>query len=221
MSKGFPGTVPDDTDHSKNSRASERNEDSTAVLYTERLILRKFTEEDLPALFQIFSEEKGNRFLPWFPLRTFEEARSFYEKHYAEPYERRQGFRYAICLQSDNIPIGYITISTDESHDLGYGLREIFWNRGIVTEAGRKIVEAAKKGGIPYVTATHDRNNPRSGRVMQKLGMRYQYSYEEQWQPKNELVTFRLYQLNLDGNAGRIYRKYWETSEVHFVEKVE
>ena len=48
--------------------------------------------------------------------------------------------------------------------------------------------------------------------------MSYQYSYEELWQPKNFLVTFRLYQLNLDGETERVYRKYWEQSEVHFVE---
>ena len=48
--------------------------------------------------------------------------------------------------------------------------------------------------------------------------MTYQYSYEEQWQPKDFLVTFRMYQLNLDGNNGRLYRKYWDDSAVHFVE---
>ena len=55
-----------------------------------------------------------------------------------------------------------------------------------------------KQTGIPYITATHDVNNPRSGKVMQALGMKYQYSYEELWQPKNFLVTFRMYQLNFD-----------------------
>ena len=48
--------------------------------------------------------------------------------------------------------------------------------------------------------------------------MRYQYSYEEMWQPKNFLVTFRMYQLNLDGNDGRVYRKYWDSYDNHFVE---
>ena len=62
--------------------------------------------------------------------------------------------------------------------------------------------------GIPYVTATHDRQNPLSGRVMVRLGMRYCYSYEEQWQPKDFPVVFRLYQLNLDGQAGRVYEGY-------------
>lgn len=69
-----------------------------------------------------------------------------------------------------------------------------------------------------YITATHDRNNPRSGNVMRKLGMTYCYSYEEQWQPKNFPVIFRMYQLNLDGNTDSVYRKYWDTSENHFIE---
>lgn len=40
---------------------------------------------------------------------------------------------------------------------------------------------------------------------MKKLGMVYQYSYEEQWQPKDIPVLFRLYQMDLDGNSGRPY----------------
>lgn len=75
-----------------------------------------------------------------------------------------------------------------------------------------------KKDGIPYITATHDVNNPRSGNVMKRLGMTYRYSYEEQVQPKDVLVTFRMYQLNLDGVKEREYRKYWNESKVHCIE---
>lgn len=126
----------------------------------------------------------------------------------------------AICLKEDNYPIGYIKVDMEEHHDFGYGLRKEFWHKGIVTEAGKAVIEQVKKDGLPYITATHDRNNPRSGGVMQNVGMKYQYSYEEQWQPKNILVTFRTYQLNLDGNESRVYKKYWDTSTVHFVEEL-
>ncbi|CBK78402.1 hypothetical protein CLS_31410 [[Clostridium] cf. saccharolyticum K10] len=53
---------------------------------------------------------------------------------------------------------------------------------------------------------------------MKRLGMKYQYSYKEKWQPKNFFVIFRMYQLNLDGNEDRVYRKYWDISPVHFKE---
>lgn len=52
---------------------------------------------------------------------------------------------------------------------------------------------------------------------MQAIGMKYRYSYKELWQPKNFMVTFRMYQLNLDGREDRVYRKYWERYP-HFIE---
>lgn len=75
-----------------------------------------------------------------------------------------------------------------------------------------------KTDGVPYVTATHDRENPRSGGVMRGVGMQYRYSYEELWQPKNRRVVFRLYQLNLDGRDDRTYLEYWNHWPTHFVE---
>ena len=42
---------------------------------------------------------------------------------------------------------------------------------------------------------------------MQAIGMKYRYSYNELWQPKNKWVTFRMYPLNLDGQENRIYKK--------------
>jgi len=191
---------------------------NTPILKTERLILRKFTGNDLDALYKIFSDKDVNRFLPWFPLTSMEDARVFYEARLKSRYEQDGSYHYAICLKRDNAPIGYVNVSAGSSYDLGYGLRKEFWHIGIVTEAVRAVVEQLKKDGIPYITATHDVNNPRSGEVMKRLGMVYQYSYEEQWQPKDFLVTFRMYQLNLDGNDSRVYRKYWDDSAVHFVD---
>ena len=191
---------------------------NTPTLETQRLLLRKFTAADLDALYEIFRDKEVNTFLPWLPLKSLDDARDFYEARYVRAYRLPCAYRYAICLKAENIPIGYIHVASDDSHDLGYGLRREFWHRGIATEAGRAVIEQVRRDGIPYLTATHDVKNPRSGRVMQRLGMRYQYSYEEQWQPKNRLVLFRMYQLDLDGTEGRVFRRYWERSAVHFVE---
>lgn len=191
---------------------------NTPHMETERLILRKFRKDDLDALYEIYSDRDVNTFLPWFPLESPEEAEAFYDRQYGDKYAREQGYDYAVCLKTDNVPIGYIHVSMDDSHDFGYGLRREFWDRGIITEACAAVIKQLKQDGIPYITATHDVKNPRSGSVMKKLGMKYQYSYEEQWQPKDILVTFRMYQLNLDGDESRVYRKYWNTWPVHFVE---
>lgn len=190
---------------------------NTPTLETEWLILRKFTRNDLEAIYRIYSDNEVNKFLPWFPLRTAEETELFYEERFESSYKQENAYNYSICLKKDNYPIGYINVSMDESYDLGYGICRKFWHKGIVTEAGQTVITQLKKDNIPYITATHDINNVRSGNVMKRLGMKYQYSYEEQWQPKDILVTFRLYQLNLDGNDSRVYRKYWDDSAVHFI----
>lgn len=191
---------------------------NTPRLETQRLLLRKFTESDLGELYRIYSDVEANRFLPWFPAKSMEDARMFFESRYAAEYAKPQAYAYAICLKENDLPIGYLHVGMDESHDFGYGLRREFWGRGIATEAGRAVIEQLKRDGLPYITATHDRNNPRSGGVMRNLGMKYQYSYEELWQPKNFPVIFRMYQLNLDGDGERVYRKYWDEYSVHFIE---
>ena len=45
---------------------------NTPSLETARLILRRFTEDDMPAVFAIFNDEEVNRFLPCFPVKTME-----------------------------------------------------------------------------------------------------------------------------------------------------
>lgn len=199
-------------------RGERMGSESTPKLGTERLILRKFTNNDVKPLFDILSDPQVNTFLPWYPLKEIGEAESFLQERFLAYYEKPSTYRYAICLKKNNIPIGYVWLADDESHDLGFGLKKEFWNKGIVTEGARAVVEQIKRGGYIYITATHDRDNPQSGAVMQKLGMQYRYSYVEQWQPKDIEVTFRMYQLNFDGNNARTYMQYWERYKNHFAE---
>ncbi|MCR2023040.1 GNAT family N-acetyltransferase, partial [Blautia pseudococcoides] len=85
---------------------------NTPTIKTKRLILRRFTPGDAAALFQILSDEEVNTFLPMFPLKTTEEARDFLQEHYLDTYDQRSGYRYAVCLKTDNIPVGYVNISS-------------------------------------------------------------------------------------------------------------
>ena len=174
--------------------------ENTPQLETERLILRKLTDtpHDMNAMFAILKDRETNTFLPWFPVKNLTDAMEHAKERYFDLYAAPSAYRYVICRKSDNIPIGYVVLSDGDSHDFGYGLRTEFWHQGIVTEAAKAAVERIRNAGYPYITATHDINNPRSGEVMKKLGMKYCYSYIEQWMPKNKTVTFRMYQLNFN-----------------------
>lgn len=193
---------------------------NTPTLETSRLLLRKFTQEDIPALLSILQDEEVNTFLPWFPLKNLTEASAFFEARYARAYQQPQAYQYAICLKAEDgqTPIGYIGLSMEESHDLGYGLKREYWGQGIAEEAAKALIERLQQDGIPFITATHDVNNARSGGVMRKLGMDYCYTYLEQWQPKDIPVYFRMYQRNLTDPDAQEYPGYWNQSQVHFVE---
>ena len=78
------------------------------------------------------------------------------------------------------------------------------------------VVERLRADGLPFLTATHDADNPKSGAVMERIGMTYRYSYEELWQPKNRLVIFRMYQMDLNG-TWPTYRAYWDCWPRHWV----
>lgn len=55
---------------------------NTPRLETERLILRKFTEEDIEALYALLSDREANTFLPGVPLRSLAETRTFCEERF-------------------------------------------------------------------------------------------------------------------------------------------
>lgn len=187
------------------------------ILETERLVLRDFAADDGPALFRIMSDRETNVFLPMFPLERPEEAAALLCAGSA--WRGAAARCWAVCPKSAGTPVGYVRVAADANHDLGYALRREFWGRGFMTEACRAVLGALRREGTPYVTATHDVNNPASGAVMKKIGMTYCYSYRERRQPKDIRVIFRMWQVNLDGRDERIFRKYWDNASVRFVEQ--
>ena len=100
------------------SYREEEQEMNTPRLETQRLILRRFEEEDIGALFLLLKDKEVNTFLPWFPAKSTEETWDFYNNRVAVQYKKEQGCFYAICLKEDNVPLGYIKAEADDSHDL-------------------------------------------------------------------------------------------------------
>lgn len=192
--------------------------ENTPQLETERLTLRRFTKNDVEDILLIYGDIVANKFLPWFPVKTIEEAREYLSRNILPEYEKDVAYRYAIALKENNHPIGYVSIGdVGNSNDIGYGLRKEYWHKGIITEACTTVVNQLSKANYPFITATHDILNPYSGEVMKKIGMIYQYSYKELVQPKNYMVTFRMYQLNFD-TAQQVYTEY-QKKYPYFVEQ--
>lgn len=197
------------------------NINNTPQLETKRVVLRKFDANDLDDVFTLYSDKVVNEFLPWFPHESIEKTRNFLNNILLKGYEMPIGYCYAIQLKENNRVIGFVVLHNinveNGCGDLGYAILQEYWGKGLVVECCLAVIEQLKKDGFSYITATHDKNNLNSGRVMQKIGMEYKYSYVEMWKPKNIEVTFRLYQLNFDG-LDRTHLEYWDNNPNHFVE---
>lgn len=176
--------------------------ENTPTIETERLYLRKFIDTDVEDVFKIYSDKEVNKFLPWFPFDTIEQAENYLYNDIYEVYKRDIAYFYAIVLKKTNSLVGYVCVNgIDEIKcigELGYGLRKEYWNKGIATEACVAVLEKIRENGFKTIIATHDKNNPGSGEVMKKIGMTYRKSYNEQWQPKDISVIFKLFQIDFD-----------------------
>ena len=61
---------------------------------------------------------------------------------------------------------------------IGYVLNKDYWNQGLATEATKAVIALAfEQLGMNKLIAVHDQDNPASGRVMAKSGMKF--SHEE------------------------------------------
>ena len=144
---------------------------------TERLHLRPVTLEDAPAMFEYASDEAVTRYT--FPTnQSLEETKN----NIAQFYLANPLGRWGIELKSSGEFIGTIDLHKMDTvlkkAAIGYIIQKKYWNQGLTTEANRAVIELAfEKVGMNKLTALHDKDNPASGKVMEKSGMRF--SHEE------------------------------------------
>ena len=144
---------------------------------TERLLLRHVTMDDAEAMFQYASDRENTRYT--FPTnQSLEETKN----NIAQFYLANPLGRWGIELKSNGQFIGTIDLHKIDpilkKAAIGYIINQKYWNQGLTTEANRAVIELAfEKVGMNKLTALHDKDNPASGKVMEKSGMRF--SHEE------------------------------------------
>ena len=152
----------------------------TRRIETNRLILRRFAVEDAQAMFDNWaSDPEVTKYLTW-PPHERAAATEQLLKLWVDDYAREDVFQWAITLKENgDAPIGSIAVvNRDERTDsveLGYCIGRAWWRRGIMTEALGAVVDFMfDEAGARRVACRHDANNPHSGAVMKKCGLRYE-----------------------------------------------
>jgi len=148
------------------------------VIETDRLLLRKFTENDTALLFQLNLDPEVIRYTHD-PITDVEHAKKILSDVILPQYSLYNHGRLATHLKSSLEFIGWCGLKylpeTNEV-DLGYRFMKKFWGKGYATEAALACIEYGfTKLNLPLIIGRALPGNLASIKVLEKCGMKYLY----------------------------------------------
>lgn len=157
----------------------------TVTLETDRLILRKTIESDAEPMFYNWANDmRVTKYLTWQPYENVEQLKTTYHRYLLDNQDKPDFFDWKIVLKETNKPIGSIgvvkIIDEIKAVEIGYCIGYDFWHKGITTEAFTRVIRFLfEEVGVNRIVAQHDVNNPHSGDVMKKCGMKYEGTFRQ------------------------------------------
>ncbi len=154
----------------------------TQTIYTQRLILRKFTADDAQAMFENWaSDARVTRYLTWRPHESPEATKQLLEL-WCAAYENQNTYNWV--MEYEGTPIGNISVvrlsEKSEHAELGYCMGYAYWNKGFMPEAAKAVIDYLfAEIGVNRVGISHAVKNPASGRVAQKCGLTFEGTKRE------------------------------------------
>lgn len=148
---------------------------SEVVIETERLLLRKLTEQDAELFFQLNSDPEIMRYTGEDCLTDLQQALNVLRERPLRDYQKFGYGRLACILKDTNEFIGWCGLKCLEELDevdVGYRFFPRFWGRGLGTEASRACVQYGFEVlKLPYIIGIALPENVASTRVLEKSGL--------------------------------------------------
>jgi RimJ/RimL family protein N-acetyltransferase len=162
-------------------------------LETERLILRRFTPDDVDLVTALDADPAVMRYVNGGRPTPRDEIRDVYLPAWIAYYEAgdRYGFWAAIEKRTGAF-VGWFHLrphegDPDDEPELGYRLIASSWGRGYATDGSRALIRKAFAGlGAHRVYAATMVVNVSSRRVMEKVGLRFVRVFHEPWPDRIE-----------------------------------
>lgn len=184
-------------------KGEEKTKSIETVLHTERLVLRRFTEDDAEAVYALAKDPTVGPPAGWKPHESVEESLEVLR---------------TIFLPSDSFAVteaetgrlaGAIELAPDRyrpdanSNELGYWLGTPFQGRGLMTEAAEAVITYGfLQKGLAQIGICTDPVNRRSRRVISKCGFIFEGRIRR---------TYKIYDGSLrDSLLFSLLREEWE-----------
>ncbi len=162
-------------------------------LETERLVLRRFTAEDVDNLVELDSDPEVMHYITGGRTTSRHEIETDILPAFLDYYERYDGYGFwAVEEKSTGDFVGWFHLRPeDRDHpdevELGYRLRRSCWGNGYATEGSRALIEKGfAEFGAQRVVASTMVVNVASRRVMEKAGLRFVRTFHQPWPDRIE-----------------------------------
>ncbi|MEK4760194.1 GNAT family N-acetyltransferase [Viridibacillus sp. FSL E2-0187] len=168
---------------------------------SERILLRPISLDDAEDMYEYTSDEETTRYI-YAPHKDLNQTKNLIANYFI----KESIGKYAIVLKENNKMVGSIEFRVHEwnkSGELGFTLNRHFWGNGYMTESGKLILGLAFDVlGLERVYAAHEVKNNASGKVLNRLGMKYEGILRKSEMIKGELVDSAYYSILKD--------EYWK-----------
>ena len=160
----------------------------TTTLYTDRLILRPWTWDDLDDFYAYASVDGVGQMAGWNPHKSVDETRQilikFMEHGNVFAIEHREDRRVIGSLglhkpRFESLPGGENPYADLRTCEIGYVLAKPYWGQGLMPEAVRRVqTYLFEELAADLVFVSHYDFNTQSRRVIEKCGFRFLYESE-------------------------------------------
>jgi RimJ/RimL family protein N-acetyltransferase len=148
------------------------------VLETERLILRPFTLDDAEAWLPLISLPEIIRYTGDTPAKSVDQARELLRTRPLRDYAVHGYGRMAVIEKASSRLVGFSGfkyVADLREVDIGYRFLPDCWGKGYATESALALMEQGRRThGFTRIVGTVHPDNPASGKVLEKLGLRYE-----------------------------------------------
>ena len=167
---------------------------------TERLILRKITDEDAIKLYRnIYNNFDYFKFYYQLPFNSFEDYKALVEK-YKDYYANGNHYRWGIVLKDNNEIIGLVQLHTkdllNKNCKIGYIIGYNYTKKGYAKEAVEKVIDFGfNKLNFHRIDANIVVENIPSIKLAESVGMHYESLREDSYKLGNKYYNQKVYTL--------------------------
>jgi RimJ/RimL family protein N-acetyltransferase len=157
-------------------------------LETGRLVLRRFTDDDVDLLVELDADPAVMRYINGGEPTSRAEVADEVLPAFLGYYARYPGYGFWAAIEkSTGEFLGWFHFRPkadgfDDEPELGYRLRQSAWGKGYATEGSRALIDKGfAEFGVQRVFAETMAVNTGSRRVMEKSGLRFVRSFHAAW----------------------------------------